>query len=182
MNTDMHLVANFLNSRKEGDFLILYRKHTPKLYQTAIRISGRDEDMAQEMIQEMWVIAVQKLAYYKGLSSLRTWLTGILINLSKEWYRKESKFKNFTQVHKNENTEKSDRQKVEAMDLEMAIASLPEGYRQIIVLHDIEGYTHKEIGEMLLISDGTSKSQLFNARRAMREYLREDLKDGTNGN
>ncbi len=182
MNTDIHLVANFLNSCKEDDFLILYRMHTPRLYQTAIRISGGDEVMAQEMIQEMWVIAVQKLAYYKGISSLRTWLTGILINLSREWYRKESKFKNFTQVHKKESTVESDSQEIETMDLEMAIASLPEGYRQIIVLHDIEGYTHKEIGDMLEISDGTSKSQLFNARRAMREYLRDDLKDGTNGN
>ncbi len=182
MNTDLYLVAGFLNSRSESDFLILYRKHTPRLYQTAIRISGRDEVMAQEMIQEMWVIAVQKLTYYKGISSLRTWLTGILINLSTELYRKESKFKNFTRVHKNGNSEKSDSQKVEAIDLEMAIASLPEGYRQIIVLHDIEGYTHKEIGEMLDISDGTSKSQLFNARKAMREYLRDDIKDGTNGN
>ncbi len=182
MNSDLHIVANFLNSCSESDFLILYRKHTPRLYQTAIRISGRDEVMAQEMIQEMWVIAVQKLANYKGISSLRTWLTGILINLSKEWYRKEAKYQNFTQVHKSGKNEGSESQKIESIDLEMAIASLPEGYRQIIVLHDVEGYTHKEIGEMLDISDGTSKSQLFNARRAMREYLKDDIKDGTNGN
>ena len=57
------------------------------------------------------------------------------------------------------------------MDLERAIAALPEGYRTVLVLHDIEGYTHEEIGRSLGISPGTSKSQLFGARRSIRQRL-----------
>ena len=57
------------------------------------------------------------------------------------------------------------------IDLERAIALLPAGYRTVLVLHDVEGYRHEEIGEMLGIAPGTSKSQLFNARRSLRQVL-----------
>ena len=57
------------------------------------------------------------------------------------------------------------------MDIKAAIARLPDGYRTVLVLHDIEGYTHEEIGRMLGVASGTSKAQLFSARRAMRQLL-----------
>jgi len=60
---------------------------------------------------------------------------------------------------------------IQSIDLENAIASLPVGYRQILILHDVEGYTHQEIGELLAINPGTSKSQLFQARKTIRNYL-----------
>lgn len=65
---------------------------------------------------------------------------------------------------------------ITSIDLDNGIAKLPPGYRQIIVLHDVEGYKHKEIAELLDITEGTSKSQLFYARKALREYLSEDSK------
>jgi RNA polymerase sigma-70 factor (ECF subfamily) len=58
------------------------------------------------------------------------------------------------------------------MDIEMAIEQLPDGARRVFVLHDIEGYTHEEIGELLHVTAGTSKSQLHRARMALREYFR----------
>jgi RNA polymerase sigma-70 factor (ECF subfamily) len=97
---------------------------------------------------------------------LKTWLTGILINRVRELKREHNR-------HNEEelpdewpaaiNARPGDR-----IDLEQAVARLPDGYRYVLVLHDVEGYTHEEISALLEISVGTSKSQLYHARRAVR--------------
>jgi RNA polymerase sigma-70 factor (ECF subfamily) len=102
---------------------------------------------------------------------LRTYLCGIAINCCRELYRKRSR--QYETVLPEEVAQATSKiGELEKIDLEQAIASLPTGYRQVLVLYDIEGYTHEEISRMLEIEVGTSKSQLFHARAKMREALK----------
>jgi RNA polymerase sigma-70 factor (ECF subfamily) len=167
---DRRLVGNFLARRDEQSFRVLYRRHTPALYQLALRLAGWNVQEAEEMVQETWLRAVEALAEFRWESSFRTWLSGILINRSRELNRTRKK-EQHTRIADELAAEAAATENFERIDLEQAIAALPNGYRQVLVLHDIEGYTHEEIGRLLEIDAGTSKSQLSHARRAMRDSL-----------
>ena len=170
---DRRLVQDFLNKRDQTAFLKLYRSKTPHLYQMALRLT-QDEFQSQELVQEMWIIAIRKLSQFKWRSELKTWLTSILINLYRSMRKKNEKEITVNALQLSEAESKAQIWNESINDLEKAIALLPPGYRQTIVLHDIEGYKHKEIAEILDITEGTSKSQLFHARKALRKYLSED--------
>lgn len=166
---DRKLVADYLNTRSEKAFLRLYHSKTPRLYKTALRLT-QDVELSQEIIQQMWVIAIRKLADFEWRSELLTWLTRILINLYRTIRRGKERLTNLSPQHVELATEIEMAVDL-SIDLEAAISQLPPGYRQIIILYDIEGYKHREIAELLDISEGTSKSQLFYARKSIREYL-----------
>jgi RNA polymerase sigma factor (sigma-70 family) len=169
---DRTLVDRFLKKRSEREFQKLYLANTPRLYMTALRLTGHDQREAEELIQEMWCIAIRKLETFQWKSELKTWLTGILINLFRSRRRKMEKEELLAEdAHMDTEEELHDIPTV--IDLENAISQLPPGYRQIVILHDIEGYKHREIASILDITEGTSKSQLFHARKALRVYLRE---------
>lgn len=154
-------------------FLALYRAKTPHLYQMALRLT-QDEHQAQDLIQEMWVVAVLKLADFEWRSALKTWLTGILINLFRDKRKKADREVPLEESLLDIQESTFEAAFLTANDLERAIATLPPGYRQIIILHDIEGYKHREIAELLDVTEGTSKSQLFHARKALRAFLQAD--------
>lgn len=177
---DRRLVNKFIRNRNERSFRSLYRRHTPTLYRLALRLAGGVEADAQDLIQDTWFRACGSLAEFHWKSSLRTWLTGILINCARELSRRrqrrnEDEFiepeliaPGFANGH--------------ATEVEQAIQRLPEGCRYVLTLHDIEGYTHDEISALLEISAGTSKSQLHYARQILRSALRKDeTKDERNG-
>ncbi len=169
---ERQLVNAFLLKRDEKAFRKLYDHYTPKLYQLALRVLAGDEQDAQEVIQETWVRSVQYLHNFRWQSSFRTWLTGIAINRCREQFRIRSKRNEHFRIEDLELAAQPESgRNIDSMELERAIAELPEGYRQVLVLHDVEGYTHAEIGKLLDIDPGTSKSQLFYARRAMRRLL-----------
>ena len=170
---DQQLVNDFLKNRSEKAFNRLYQAKTPRLYQMALRLTAHDPYQAEELIQEMWIIAIRKLEGFEWRSELRTWLTGILINLSRTSRKQQEKEKIMEQEFETDITEPPI---YNVMDLEQAISELPSGYRQAIILHDIEGYKHREIAEIMDISEGTSKSQLFHARKAMKFLLTEKAK------
>ena len=177
---DKELVREFLNNRDESSFQALYRSKTPHLYQMALRLT-QDKFQSEELIQETWIIAIRKLPDFMWKSDLKTWLIGILINIYRSWRRK-AEGKSVTATELSSIALEADRagHDLEVKDIEQAIAQLPPGYRQTIILHDIEGYKHKEIAQILDISEGTSKSQLFHARKALREYLKkENLNPGS---
>ncbi len=162
---EKELVSIFLNTRRETAFRQLYRAHTPRLYGLCLRLINGDKAGAEEIVQETWCIAIQKLNQFEWKSSLSTWLCAILINLSKEFRRNLARKSEFLlQIETNDPTPIR-------MDIHKAIASLPEGYREVLILHDIEGYKHKEIAVMLNVNEGTSKSQLHHARKTIREYI-----------
>ncbi len=170
MPDDQQLVHHFLKTRSEKAFRKLYRAITPKLYPLALRLSGHQETYANDLIQEMWMRAIRKLPDFQWKSSLKTWLTRILINADLERNRQNKTRKKLKVIHVEEQKKENIQEK---MDLEKAIAQLPQGCKRILLLHDIEGFTHKEIAEMLNMSIGNSKSQLFQARKKMKKFLSE---------
>lgn len=176
MQADRELVQNFLNTGSEGAFRDLYRSKTPDLYRLALHLSRQDQYLAEEAIQEMWLIAIKKLDLFQWRSTLQTWLTGILINVIRQSQRTTLRqAREMDEILKEELVQKPFDTNI--YDLKNAIAKLPDGYQQVLVLHDIEGYTHKEIGELLSISEGTSKSQLFNARKTLRVFINKNMKE-----
>jgi RNA polymerase sigma-70 factor (ECF subfamily) len=173
-NADQRLVRKFLRTGDERSFRQLYRCHTPGLYPLALRLVGGSEADAQDAIQETWIRACKTLERFEWKSSLRTWLTGILINCVRESNRDRQRRKEEELV--DDYPTAGAGQRLTAIDLEQGIARLPTGYRQVLTLHDIEGYTHDEIGVLLDITSGTSKSQLYHARKTLRSMLQEELK------
>ena len=171
--SDRELVDEFLKNRSEKAFSNLYRTNTPRLYQMALRLTTHNQHLAEELIQEMWFVAIKKIVDFEWRSELTTWLTGILINLSREKRKQARK-----EIELHETLSVAVEEPLEEVlfttdDLEKAIALLSPGYRQVILLHDIEGYKHKQIAELLDVNEGTSKSQLFHARKVLRIYLKE---------
>jgi RNA polymerase sigma-70 factor, ECF subfamily len=162
---DRTLVEAF---RREGDeraFQTLFARHGPALYALALRLMGGPGREAEDVVQETWVRAIAGLDGFGWRSALRTWLFGIAIHTAREMLRRRTP--GFP--CEEENALRAPlRLYAERLDLERAIARLPDGYRAILVLHDVVGLTHAEIGERLGIAAGTSKSQLAHARRALR--------------
>jgi len=176
---DKQLVRQFLKSRSEKAFSTLYRAKTPRLYQIALRLCAQDQHKAEELIQEMWMTAIRNLEGFQWRSELKTWLTGILINLHRDKRKKEEREMNARQTISEEMIEYTGSSFFTTYDLEKAISLLAPGFRQIIILHAIEGYKHKEIAALLDINEGTSKSQLFHAKKALRLLLNEELEQKT---
>jgi RNA polymerase sigma-70 factor (ECF subfamily) len=165
MTKDRELVEKFLRNHDETSFRELYKSQTPALYALALRLMSGSRSDSEDLVQETWLRAAEKLRMFRWESSLRTWLCGILINCSRELQSKLS-------MNKNENIPDAlTHQNSSSVDLEALIYKLPAGYREVLILHDIEGYTHKEISTILGIQEGTSKSQLFQARKRLRDRL-----------
>lgn len=150
----------------------LYRRYSPRVHAVVRRLAG-DDALAEDWAQEAWVRAFRALPNFRGESRFSTWLHRIAVNSAlhgRRWRERRVSREAPLPV----GAEASDRADpvLLRMSLQRALDALPEGMRQIIVLHDVEGYTHEEIGDMLGIAAGTSKSQLFKARARLREMLR----------
>jgi RNA polymerase sigma-70 factor (ECF subfamily) len=164
---DLALVERFLRGRGEDAFRALYRAHTPSLFALAMRLTGGDRSEAEDLVQESWVRAVLALSTFRAQSALRSWLCGLLVNVRRARIRADWRTVDAPDVEPVVETGGPD----DALDLERAIGALPDGARDVYVLHDVYGYTHREIAEMLGIVVGTSKSQLTRARTLLRSSL-----------
>lgn len=149
----------------------LYRRHLGRIHSLCRRMIGEGE--ADDVTQEVFVRAWRKLDRFRGESAFGTWLYRLAVNVilgkraSLGTYRQR-----FEEAEPLMMAFASRRDRVDLrMDFEAAIQQLPRGARDVFVLHDVEGYTHEEIAEMLEVSAGTSKSQLHRARMALRKYL-----------
>ncbi|NER13626.1 sigma-70 family RNA polymerase sigma factor [Leptobacterium flavescens] len=162
------LIQEFLKDRSSSNFLNLYNLYNGSLMRLAMYFTRNKRELAEDILQESWITAVKKLDTFKGTSSFKTWMTGILVNKYRESNRKFKEEVRLEVIHQQEQYHPSDNL---AIDLKNAIFQLPDGYREILTLYDIEGYKHKEIAAALRISEGTSKSQLFQARKSMRALL-----------
>jgi RNA polymerase sigma-70 factor (ECF subfamily) len=155
----------------------LYRTHAPRLFGLACRFVGRTE--AEDLLQEIFLTAHRKLGLYRGESSLGTWLFRLATNLCVDHLRSRgARFAHVTDAIEPGDEPEATAQGVGALlgvvdrlDLERALATLPDGCRAVFVLHDIEGFQHGEISGLLGIADGTSKSQLHKARMRLRSLL-----------
>lgn len=164
---DLALVERFLHGRGEEAFRALYRAHTPALYALALRLTGGDRGEAEDLVQESWVRALTALRTFRAQSALRSWLCGVLVNVRRGRMRADWHITDAPHAEPVADATCPD----DVIDLERAIAALPEGARDVYVLHDVQGYTHREISELLGIVEGTSKSQLNRARFLLRLSL-----------
>ena len=164
----------------EAAFRLLYRRHTPRLLALALRLLAGDEADAEDVVQETWIKAVERLDGFRWEAELSTWLHAIGANLARETLRRRGTRR---EVEWPEDAEPaaaaSPPERIETADLERAIAALPSGYRTVLVLHDVEGFTHEVIAQELGVTPGTTKSQLFRARRAVRSLLGESERRAT---
>jgi len=160
-----------------GAFEELYRAHAGKLFSVACRLLGNPAD-AEDLLQEIFLSAHRKLDSFRGESALGTWLYRLATNQCLDYLRSRTARTNqVTDALDDEagGYEPAGRtladQTVTKMDLERALARLPEGCRAAFVLHDVQGLEHREVAEVLGIAEGTSKSQVHKARLRLRGLL-----------
>ena len=149
----------------------VYNAHVPRVHGLARRMAG--PEAADELTQDVFVRAWQKLGSFRGESSFGTWLHRLAVNVIIERFRTETTRRQ--RLHDGEEIFDTlsgpTRTPDLSMDFEAALEKLPDGAREIFVLHDVEGYKHHEIGSLLGISAGTSKAQLHRARMILRRHL-----------
>jgi RNA polymerase sigma-70 factor (ECF subfamily) len=168
-------LAGRIRSGDGSAFEELYRQHSPRLYNLAYRMAGSAND-ADDLLQDIFLLAYRKLGSFRGDSSLGTWLYRLAMNHCLDVLRSR-------QARMGQQTDSLDEDgaavptaaptlgAVSRIDLERAIAQLPHACRAAFLLHDVEGFGHHEVGAILGISEGTSKSQVHKARLRIRAYL-----------
>lgn len=149
----------------------LYERYAPRVYAVVRRIAGEDE-LARDYAQEAWIRAIRALPTFRGDARFSTWLHRIAVNAALQASRRvETRRRYEGPVPDEVPTAPVSGDALLQQRLEAALDRLPDGMRQVLILHDVEGYTHEEIGEAMGVTAGTSKSQLFKARAKMRELL-----------
>ena len=150
-------------------FGALYDRHGAYLYRLALRLTAGDEPAAEDVAHDAWVRAFTRLGDFEWRAQLRTWLASFVVNAYRERARRE-----WSHGELDADVAIEDeplRGTYDRVDLQRALAGLSPGYREVLILHDAEGYTHADIAQLLGIDAGTSKSQLSRARAAMRKQL-----------
>jgi RNA polymerase sigma factor (sigma-70 family) len=147
----------------------LYDRYKRAMYTLAYRLTN-DFDDANDVLQDAFLDVFRKLENFRGEATLGAWIRAIVVRKA---YRKLEKPKMWQLVEEiPEETSVDWGDALNAEYLEKAIQSLPEGFRTVFILIEVEGYTHKETAEILGVSEGTSKSQLFYAKKKLREMLK----------
>jgi len=167
--SDRDLCAAVL-AGNELAFRQLYRRHTPRLRCLVARLIGYEQADVDDTVQETWVRAVRALRGFRWEAALASWLAGIAIRVARETLRHRRRWR-FVSAARTESVAGPAIDLLQRLDLDVAIARLPDGYRTVFVLHDVEGLTHDEIAHLTGIAQGTSKAQLFRARQALRREL-----------
>jgi RNA polymerase sigma-70 factor (ECF subfamily) len=152
----------------------MYRQHAPRIYSLACRMAGSPED-GEDLLQEIFLQAYRKMGSFKGESAIGTWLYRLALNHCLDYVRsRRAKMNKLTETLDAENSVQPTAKRqtpIAKIDLDRAVERLPDGCREAFVLHDVEGFDHKEVGELLGIAEGTSKSQVFKARLKLRALL-----------
>jgi RNA polymerase sigma factor (sigma-70 family) len=156
----------------EEAFRLLYRRHSPRLRGLIGRLIRRARDDSDDVLQVVWLRAMRGAATFRWTSALSSWLCGIAVRASMEALRDGRRGTVFTL---DRDVEAPAPDIVSRLDLENAMARLPEHHRIVLLLHDVEGFTHEEIASQLGIAVGTSKAKLHRARRLMRAMLTSSI-------
>ena len=183
-------LARRATSGDEAAFEQLYRTHSPRVFALCLRMSG-SRTRATELTQDVFVHVWQRLDSWRGDAAFSSWIHRVTVNLVLSNVRSEtrrlSKEMNESELPRASEmgARKSDANAAaishfpspishsvpDAIDLENAIAALPDGARAVFVLHDVEGYQHDEIAKMMGTAEGTSRAQLHRARKLLMEAL-----------
>lgn len=155
-------------------FEVLYRQHAGRIYALCLRLRAGDSNDATELMQDVFIRAWRGISTFRGDAAFGSWLHRLAVNTMLENARGEHR--RIARVLPMDDTSRLEGAARSSgvdlrMDMEEAIASLPQGARLAFVLHDVEGYQHQEIAERLGVSVGTIKAQLHRARRLLRERL-----------
>lgn len=155
---------------------ILYYRYSSKMYSICLRYSGNSED-AQDLLQDGFVKVYKNIEKYRGDGSFEGWLRRIFVNTSIEHFRRKAKL---SSIHEGQELNVEDKEwnafdTMAEKDILKIIQQLSPGYKQVFNLYVIEGFSHKEIGGMLGISEGTSKSQLARAKVILKRIIETNL-------
>lgn len=148
----------------------LYERYNQAMYTLAYRITG-DFDTANDVLQEAFLKVFQSLSKFRRESTLGAWIKTIVVRTALSKLRKKVFMEPLENHHSDNMIDWGHHMDIEY--LEKAILQLPEGYRAVFTLIEIEGYSHKEVAKLLGISVGTSKSQLFFAKKRLRTTIKE---------
>jgi RNA polymerase sigma-70 factor (ECF subfamily) len=151
----------------------LYDTHVDRVYRLAHRMVG-DPHLAEEYTQETFIRVFDRLGSFRGEAALSTWITAIALSVIYNGLRKVKRFRERERDLDSAAPVAAPRTDAEPdlkQRLAAAIDALPEGYRTVFVMHDVEGYTHEEIAASLGVQEGTSKAQLSRARAKLRTSL-----------
>jgi RNA polymerase sigma-70 factor, ECF subfamily len=164
---DAELVSRFLNG-DERAFCLLYDRHTPRLKMTVRRLLGGVDTDVDDVVQDVWLAGCRGMHQFRGDAKFSSWLTTIgarmaYATLSRRGLR-ESDLTDDVADSRGSSP-------ASTIDLERALAALSDSRRIVVVLHDVEGFTHEEIAAELGMAVGTSKATLSRARRALRIAL-----------
>ena len=172
---DLDLVERHRNGDSAA-FEEVYRQHSGRLFNLLLRMSGTP-DAAEDLLQDVFLLAHRKLDSFRGDSTLGTWLYRLTVNHCLDYLRgRQARMGRVTDSIDEENAPEpvagNPIGPITRMELERAIAGLPDGCRTAFLLHDVEGFEHREVAAMLGVSEGTSKSQVHKARMRLRAALR----------
>ena len=168
--SDAELVLAVRRDRSDAAFSVLYDRHTPRAFQTAWRILGGNEHEAEDACRTRGSAPIATLDTWRNDRGVRR----VAARDHGPCRHRSCCGGSDGSRSKRTSSSAAPEQSGEQIDLETAIAALAPGYRAVLVLHDVEGFTHEEIAERLGITAGTSKGQLFKARRAVRARLATD--------
>ena len=176
-------VSNLIKRAQGGDseaFGTLFQEHRSQIYSVCLRMTGNPAE-AEDLTQDAFLLVFRKIAAFRGDSAFATWLHRIAVNTVLMHFRKKPKGQvSLDEPHESDSLKSRhdygirDRYQVGCIDriaLARAAEQLSPGYRTIFLLHEVEGYEHQEIAEMLSCTAGNSKSQLHKARQRFRELL-----------
>ncbi|MDQ6761756.1 MAG: sigma-70 family RNA polymerase sigma factor [Bacteroidota bacterium] len=151
---------------------ILYNKYSSKMYGVCLRYCGNTED-SNDLLQEGFIKIFKNLSKFRGEGSFEGWIRRIFVNTSIEHFRKKIKLYNVSEVQENtiKDTELNILDSLAEKDIIALINELSPGYKTVFNMHVIEGYSHKEIADLLGITEGTSKSQLARAKGVLKKSL-----------
>ena len=180
--SDIGRTDDVVRRAQRGDldaFEMLYHTHAPAVLRLCRRLSG-DDSIARELLQDAFVRAWERLAQFRGESSLATWLHRLAVNGFLEWTRRAHRdAERLVDADDVElPTAPAEARLHAGMDLDAALARLPAGARAVFVLHDVEGYSHEEIARMMGVAPGTARAQAWRARRALIRILESYSTDG----
>lgn len=164
--------ARYQAASAESDFEELYRNYSQRVFSTAYRITGSRPD-AEDVTQEVFIRVFKKLHTFRGEAAISTWIYRITVNRALDLLRRRKHEKT---VPLDEHLENVSEPMGVMKLIEGTLPSMPDGYRQVFVLHDIQGMRHSEIARILRISEGASKSQLHRARAFLRSRIGEQLR------
>lgn len=156
----------------------LYRKYSGKLFTLCLKYSGSYEE-AEDNLQDSFLKIFENISQYKGIGSFEGWMTRIVINTALSKASKQTVFLTIQEDQVEDTDVEVDEESISTDFLMQIIRELPERYRHVFNLYTMEGYTHKEIAELLKITEGTSKSNLARARQKLRERIENHQSDNS---